>query len=64
MLDTLLSTLLRLWLYDVSVFSQPWLYIWLCIPAGAYLCFFVAKWCVLTLPVWLPISLIVRAFKS
>lgn len=57
MIDTILQTLLKCWLYDVAVFSSPWLYIPFLIPAVCYLTFFCVKWMVLTLPVWLPIRL-------
>jgi len=40
--------------YDVSVLSQPWMYWLLCIPAIAYAIFFIFKWALLTMPIWLP----------
>lgn len=64
MIDTILQTLLRLWLFDIYVFSQPWLYYWLLVPACFYLVFFVLKWWVITLPIWLPISLICQAIRG
>jgi len=63
MIDTILQTLLRLWLFDVWVLSQWWLYAPLCIPAMFYLCFMLLKWATLSMPVWLPINLIAQAFR-
>lgn len=48
--------------YDMNVFSQPWMYWWLLIPALAYLMFFMFKWVVLTAPIWLPLRLILDSF--
>lgn len=50
--------------YDMGVFSQAWLYAWLLVPAFCYLMFFVVKWAVLTLPLWLPFVIVIGAFKS
>lgn len=63
MIDIILDTLLRCWLFDVRVYSSPWLYIPLLIPAMFYTWFFIAKWVILTLPVWLPLRLVVDAFS-
>ena len=46
--------------YDVAVFSQPWMYWCLLIPAFFYLLFFIAKWYVLTAPFWIPIGMAFR----
>lgn len=43
--------------YDVAAFSNPWLYVFV-IPIIFYLWFFVVKWLILTLPIWLPLSII------
>ncbi len=50
--------------FDIDVFSQPWLYYWLLIPAVGYFVFFFIKWAVLTTPVWLPIALALTPFKG
>ena len=47
--------------YDIAVFSQPWLYYWLLVPACCYLAFFMLKWTVLTTPFWLPVVFALRA---
>lgn len=64
MIDTILQTLLRLWLFDVWVLSQWWLYAPLCIPAICYLIFMLLKWWLITCPIWLPISLICQAIRG
>lgn len=48
--------------FDVEVFSKPWMYIALLIPATFYFVFFILKWVVLTAPIWLPIRMIISAF--
>jgi hypothetical protein len=58
-MNELLDTLYELWLYDVHVFSKPWIYWCLCIPALFYLKFFFLKWTVLTAPLWLPVVIII-----
>jgi len=53
--------------YDMDVFSKGWLYYWLLIPAMFYFVFYILKWIVLTCPIWMPISIIVKTlanFKS
>jgi hypothetical protein len=62
-IDTILSTLLSLWLWDVSVFSNPWMYWPLLVPVMFFSIFFILKWTLLTLPFWLPLSLIVSALR-
>lgn len=57
------DVLYELWLFDIEVMSQPWMY-WLVFPAIAYVMFFVAKWMFITLPVWLPMAMIVGVFKD
>ena len=49
--------------YDMGVFSKAWIYYYLLIPAIGYFIFFILKWIVLTAPVWLPITIIVRVFN-
>lgn len=48
--------------YDVSVFSQEWMYYCLLIPALSYLCFFMLKWCILLLPFYAPILIPLKAY--
>ena len=58
-MEMLLNKLAELWLQDIEIFSQPYMYWWLFIPFLIYFSFFVCKWCILTLPVWLPMVLVV-----
>jgi len=44
--------------YDMHAFSHWWMYAFMLIPACAYFVFFFFKWFVITLPIWLPISMI------
>jgi hypothetical protein len=57
-LENYLALLWRMFEYDIHVFSQLWMYQWVLVPAIAYLIFFLVKWAVLTIPIWLPIMLI------
>ncbi|GAB3975543.1 hypothetical protein GCM10028806_33340 [Spirosoma terrae] len=43
--------------YDITVYSQPWIYWALLVPVTFYTAFFMVKWAILTLPFWLPIRL-------
>jgi hypothetical protein len=54
------KTLVDLWLFDLEVFSNKWMYIPLCIPAFGYLIFFVVKWAVLLYPLWGTLALIFK----
>jgi len=63
-MSEIIETLVSLWKFDVEVFSNPWMYWPLCIPAGCYLAFFFLKWVVLTAPVWLPAVIIIRSIKE
>lgn len=56
-MNEIVEVLVDQWLYDVSVLSQPWV-LWTVFPALIYFAFMIAKWCVLTLPVWLPFVII------
>lgn len=58
------EVLYRLWLFDVEVMSNPWMYIPFLIPIVLYLIFFVIKWAILTTPLWLPFRIIIRSFFS
>ena len=59
-----LNVLQQLYLFDVWVFSQWWMYAPLLIPIMFYFVFFILKWVVLTLPVWYPVITIIKAFKT
>lgn len=45
-------------MFDMEVFSKPWLYIPFLIPAFGYFMFFCIKWSIITMPLWLPLRLI------
>lgn len=59
-----LELLWRMFETDIEQLSQPWMYYWLLVPAIGYLIFFFLKWSVLTAPIWLPFSIIVRSLKD
>ena len=63
-LNQIAQTLIELWQFDVWVFSQWWLYAPFLIPALFYLSFFFLKWAVLTAPVWLPVAIVIGAFRK
>jgi hypothetical protein len=63
MIEQLMEMIISFYLFDIAVFTSIWLYIPLMIPFVFYLIFFVFKWMILTLPIWLPFSLIVNSFK-
>jgi len=52
------------YLYDIHIFSQGWLYYWLLIPFVFYFSFFIMKWMIITLPIWLPFSIIANIVKK
>lgn len=57
-MSTILDLLMQQYLFDVHSLSQPWMYYWLLIPALSYVGFMAVKWAVLTMPIWIPVSLI------
>ena len=63
-LNQYFKLLLDAFQYDVSVFSQGWIYYWLLVPASVYLMFFILKWAVLTAPFWIPFNMICGGIKS
>lgn len=63
-MNELLQILFDLWKYDVGVMLNPWMYIPFCIPILCYLSFFFVKWLVLTAPLWLPVYVILCAWKK
>lgn len=58
-MNQVIDMLVQQWLYDVSVLSTPWV-LYTVFPALFYFMFMLLKWCVLTLPVWLPVRLMMR----
>ena len=43
----------EMFMYDMDVLSQPWMYHWLLIPAVAYVVFMLLKWAVILAPLTL-----------
>jgi len=62
-MDIVIQKLVELWLYDIEVFSQAWIYWCLMIPFMFYFSFFIMKWTILTTPVWLPFIIIISSFR-
>lgn len=60
-IEKYLDLLWRMFEADIEQLSQPWMYYWVLVPAIGYLLFFFVKWAVLTTPIWLPLSIIVRS---
>ena len=63
-MEQVIEVLVSFWLFDVAVFSSVWLYIPLMIPFFVYLIFFVLKWSLLTLPIWLPFKILIQAWRN
>lgn len=61
-IDQYMNFLLNAFKYDMEVFSKPWIYICLLIPAILYFWFFVMKWYILLFPVWFPVRVILSPF--
>lgn len=53
--------LFDMWMYDISVLTNVWMYIPLCVPAFLYVLFMTMKWSALTMPLWLPFSSVFRS---
>jgi hypothetical protein len=49
--------------FDMHMFSQWWMYVFMLIPVCAYFIFFLIKWWVITLPIWLPLAMILGSIK-
>lgn len=53
-----LELLLSAFEYDYAIFSTPsWMY-YTVFPMFFYVCFFFAKWAILTAPFWLPLGIL------
>ena len=50
--------------YDVSIFSNGWMYYLLLIPAFFYFVFMWFKWSFLFLPIWMPIYLSIKGLRG
>ena len=62
-LNSYLTFLWGAFQFDITVFSNPWLYIPMLIPATCYVTFFIVKWAILTAPIWIPFTIILSPFK-
>ena len=62
-MSDIFQILIDCWKWDIWFYSQPWVYYCLLIPAIMYIPFMLAKWALLTCPVWLPLSMIFGSFK-
>jgi hypothetical protein len=49
-LDKYLNFLWEMFMFDMDIFSEPWMYIPFLIPIAFYLIFFTIKWTVLLMP--------------
>jgi len=55
--------LIRCYEFDVETLSQPWMY-WCVLPVLFYAAFMSVKWTFLTLPAWMPLAIVAKAFRS
>lgn len=62
-IEKYLGFLWETFMYDVSVFSQGWIYYCLLIPAFGYFVFFCIKWSILLFPFWMPLKYIGKILK-
>jgi len=62
-MKTITEILSAQWAYDIANLSQWWVIVFI-FPAFFYFVFMVIKWAVLTLPVWLPATIIISSFRS
>jgi hypothetical protein len=58
-MNEILLMLKEQYLWDIAQFSSPWMY-WFVIPIMLFVPFFVLKWAMLTLPLWLPVAMVIR----
>jgi hypothetical protein len=50
--------------FDLSVYSQGWIYWWLLLPAFGYTIFFMLKWVILFAPLSIPLGLVSSAIRN
>ena len=56
-LDSLIAFVIASWEFDMWFYTQWWTYALLMIPFFFYTIFFIIKWWAITMPIWLPIRL-------
>ncbi len=50
--------------FDMKAFSQWWMYALMLIPACVYAMFFILKWFFITLPLWMPVLVILGGIRN
>lgn len=58
-MEVILTTLLSWYAFDLWFVTQWWAWVFI-LPIICYLPFFVAKWALVTLPLWLPVHLALK----
>ena len=49
--------------FDVYVYSQTWIYYWI-LPVLLYSYWFLIKWSILTIPIWIPIIILIDMIRN
>lgn len=62
-MNKIIEILADQWAYDVGTLSTWWVLAFV-FPALLYIPFMFAKWLVLTCPVWLPLSIILKSLRA
>lgn len=62
--EQIVQMLFEFWKFDMMIYSQWWMYAPFLIPVLFYTVFFIMKWSIITAPVWLPFSIIVRSLRK
>jgi len=61
-MNEILNKLVELYLWDIEIMSQTWMYYWF-FPMLVFPIFFLLKWTLLTFPIWGPLSCICNALS-
>jgi hypothetical protein len=59
----ILDVIANQWIYDIETLSNGWV-LYPVVPAILYSIFMIIKWMVLTIPLWLPLGLLIREIKG
>lgn len=62
-MNKIIELLTSLYEYDVSWLSTPWM-LWTVIPAFLYILFMLIKWTVLTMPLWIPVCIVLNSLRK
>ena len=57
MLDKLYEAIIQAWMTDIDWLTTPWVYMTI-IPACCYAVVMAFKWAFISLPIWLPVSIV------